>query len=269
MLTKAILTSLWPRCERSCPGLIDGVLASQDRVLNKYGLTSNLVLAHFMAQVSHEFGAGHDMVENLSYSAQRMTEVWPSRFHSIAEAEPYAHNPRALGNRVYNGRMGNRVGTDDGYNFRGRGGSQTTGREAYEKLGKIVGLDLINHPEYLSSPEHFLECSAADFVMCGCLPYAQRDDIYNVTQHLNGGQIGAAERREWLHKWKVALANSPAVAPAVAAAPLAKPAEPLQQPAPTPAPPAPPAAAQPAAAATPASDGWLSAFLTALGFKRP
>jgi|GEM_PF-451437 len=196
------LRSLWPHC---APAIIDGVIASQERVFQKYGLTSPLVVAHAMAQFSHEFGAGTEMEENLNYRAEALLSQWPKHFTS-AQALAMAHHPQAIANQAYNGRMGNRPGSDDGWNFRGRGGSQLTGRENYEKLSHIVGLDLLTHPEYLASPEYFLECSVADFVMCGCLPYAQRDDITMVTQRLNGGQIGASERKAWLAKWKAALA---------------------------------------------------------------
>jgi len=56
--------------------------------------------------------------------------------------------------------------------------------------------------ELLSDPDHALECGVADFVLCGCLPFAERDDVTGVTKHLNGGLIGLAERRQWLAVWK-------------------------------------------------------------------
>lgn len=195
---------LWPNGDQYIKGLRDGIIRTAPMVFAKYGFDSPLVVAHFMAQVSHECGAGHDVVENLNYSAQRMTQVWPGRFPSVGSAAPYAHNPQALANKVYNGRMGNRSGSDDGWNFRGRGAAQTTGREGYTKLSQKVGLDLINHPELLNDPDHFLECGAADFVICGCLPYAIKDDVYNVTKRLNGGTTGLAERKVWLGRFKAA-----------------------------------------------------------------
>jgi putative chitinase len=200
------LYNLWPDGDKKVPGLRDGIAESSARVFAKYGpIDTPLLVAHVMAQISHECGAGRDVVENMNYTAKRIPQVWPSRFPTQASAAPYSGNPRALANKVYNGRMGNRMGSDDGYNFRGRGGSQTTGRDGYERVAKATKIDVVNHPDYLIDPRFFLECAVADFINCGCLPAAKRDDILNVTKKLNGGTIGLDDRVLWLVKWKKAL----------------------------------------------------------------
>jgi putative chitinase len=205
----AVLTRLWPNGDEKIPGLRAGMIETAGNVFQRYGISSPLLIAHVMAQISHECGAGHEVVEDLNYRAERIPEVWPTRFPSIASAAPYAHNPRALANKVYNGRMGNAPGSDDGFNFRGRGASQTTGREGYARLSKATGLDLVNHPDLVNDPTRFLECGVADFILCGCLPFAKADDILNVTKHLNGGTVGLAQRQAWLAKWKAALGTGP------------------------------------------------------------
>jgi putative chitinase len=204
MLTSDIMDEMWPHGDEKIPGLIDGIAAAAPTVFPKFGLTSDLVVAHAMAQFSHECGAGHEVVENMNYSAQGLMNTWPSRFDA-AKAAAFAHNQKRIANEVYNGRMGNRSGTDDGWNFRGRGGSQVTGREGYHKLGQKIGLDLINDPDLVNNPQHFLECSVADFIICGCLPFAANDDVSGVTFHLNGGHIGLSARIAWLARWKAAL----------------------------------------------------------------
>jgi putative chitinase len=205
------LYNLWPNGDEKIPGLRDGIAASAQTVFQKYGIDSRLLIAHVMAQISHECGAGHEVVENLNYTAGRMMQVWPSRFSTMAMAAPYAGNPRGLANKVYNGRMGNASGSDDGWNFRGRGASQTTGREGYARLAKATGLDLVNHPDLVNDPQRFLECGVADFVLCGCLPFARADDVLGVTRRLNGGTVGLAQRQIWLAKWKAALGTAPVV----------------------------------------------------------
>jgi putative chitinase len=196
------LFQLWPHGDSIIPGLRASIVTSAPKILEKYAINTKTAFAHFMAQISHECGAGLEVEENLSYSAERMTQVWPSRFHSIEEAAPYAHNPRMLANKVYNGRMGNEIGSDDGYNYRGRGATQTTGRNGYKKLGEKLGIDLLGNPGMVNEPGLFLECGAADFVLCGCLMPALSDDIRQVTLKLNGGEIGLDQREVWLNRWK-------------------------------------------------------------------
>ncbi len=214
------LMRLWPSGDEKIPGLRAGMIGTASAVFAKYRITTPLLLAHIMAQISHECGAGHDVVEDLSYTARRMTEVWPNRFQNIAAALPYQKNPRALANKVYNGRMGNREGSDDGWNYRGRGGSQTTGRQGYAKLAQVTGLDLVNRPDLVNDPKLFLECAVADFIACGCMPYAKDDDLRGVTHALNGGYVGLEQRAQWLKIWKAANVPVPGARVIVSSAPV-------------------------------------------------
>ncbi len=199
------LYNLWPSGDHVIPGLRDGIANAAPIVFPKYGIDSNLLIAHVMTQISLECGAGTEVVENLNYSAQRMTQVWPSRFPNIGSAIAYAHNPKALANKVYNGRMGNALNSNDGWWYRGRGATQTTGHDGYQALGAKVGLSLLDSPDLVNAPEHFLECGVVDFILCGCLPYAQADNVIMVTKRLNGGLTGLYDRRIWLSRWKAAL----------------------------------------------------------------
>lgn len=204
------LKKLWVHGDQHVPGLIDATIAAAPAVFPKHGLVTNLLIAHAMAQFSEECGAGLEMVENLNYSADGLARTWPSHFTG-SMPQRYAHNPRMIADIAYGGRMGNKPPpSDDGWNYRGRGFSQTTGHDGYLALSKATGLDLIAHPEFLMDPAHALECGVADFVMCGCLPFAVKDDVVGVTHHLNGGLIGLADREAWLRRWKAALLSASA-----------------------------------------------------------
>jgi putative chitinase len=199
------LYNLWPHGDSMIPGLRDGIAAAAPTIFPKYEIDSNLLIAHVMAQISEECGAGTEVIENLSYSAYRMMMVWPSRFPTIDDAIPYVHNPRLLANKVYDGRMGNEPGSDDGWNYRGRGATQTTGRDGYRALGEKLDLNLLDNPGLVNDPHRFLECGVADFILCGCLPWAREDNVVQVTRHLNGGLTGLSDRTLWLKRWKAAL----------------------------------------------------------------
>jgi putative chitinase len=212
MLTLAIMQTMWPHGNNKVGGLVEAIVAVAPTVFPKYGLTDDLLIAHAMAQFSHECGAGNSMVENINYTPERACEVWPSRFNSaadcLAKVGSFAGDadfPIKLIDNVYGNRMGNRPGTHDGSTFIGRGLSQVTGRAGYQRVGAKVGLDLVNNPDLVTVPANALECGVADFVACGCLPFAQADDVQGVTKHLNGGFIGLADRIAWLTRWKTAL----------------------------------------------------------------
>lgn len=207
-IDEQLLRRMWPHGDSHIPGLIAGIARSSEAVLKKRKITTPLQLAHIMAQLSWECNAGQEVVENLNYTTPAaMMRAWPRRFQTAASTVPYLRNPRKLANQVYNGRMGNRTGTDDGYDFRGRGGSQTTGREAYGKLGAAAGYDLLGHPDLLNDPDLFFDFAVADFIMCGCLPFCSPKpslplgDIEGVTFKLNGGKNGLAGRKQWFARW--------------------------------------------------------------------
>jgi putative chitinase len=215
MLTLEVMHAMWPSGDNRVQGLVEGIVAAAARVFAKYGLNTDLVIAHAMAQFSHECGAGNEMVENIKYTAARACQVWPSRFSSVADC--YAKVGSSPGDpdfsiklidNVYGGRNGNRPGTHDGSMFIGRGLSQVTGRGNYAALGTKVGLDLANNPALVNDPANALECGVADFIICGCLPFAQADDVSGVTKHLNGGFTGLDARKVWLARWKTALGSS-------------------------------------------------------------
>ncbi|MCU1237659.1 MAG: putative glycohydrolase [Candidatus Solibacter sp.] len=212
MLTLEIMHAMWPRGNAKVPGLVEGIVGAAAAIFPKYRLNSDLVIAHAMAQFSHECGAGAEMVENIHYSAERACQVWPSRFINaadcLAKVGSFAGDPDfriKLIDNVYGGRNGNRPTTHDGSVFIGRGLSQLTGRGNYETLGAKVGLDLVNGPELVNDPANALECGVADFIICGCLPFAEADDVVGVTKHLNGGLTGLDERKGWLARWKTVL----------------------------------------------------------------
>lgn len=205
-LFASALTRLWPHGDSKIAGLRAAMIDQAPTLFEKYGLAASpMAIANMMGEFTEECGGGTEVEENLNYRASVLASQWPLHF-TMAQALSMQHQPKLIANQAYDGRMGNRPGTDDGWNYRGRGPAQTTGRSAYELLGEKIGLDLINHPELINTPEHFFEAGIVDFVViCECLPFAERDDEVNETRHLNGGLIGYAQRQASIALWKRAL----------------------------------------------------------------
>ena len=208
MLTLENMQHQWPHGDQHVPGLLEGIASTSAAVFAKYGLTTPLVAAHAMAQFSEECGAGLEFQENMNYSAQRLLQVFPTHFTATLAAKA-AHNPEMIAEIAYGGRMGNAPPpSTDGWVFRGQGLSQCTGKDEYKALGEKVGVNLVANPGWLVDPQHALECGVADFVLCGCLPYAEKDDVVEVTKKLNGGTNGLLAREQWLRRWKQELGVS-------------------------------------------------------------
>ena len=148
--------------------------------------------AHFVAQVLHESGGLRWLEENLSYSAERLTAVWPKRFPNADRARPYARNPEELANYVYAGRMGNSE-PGDGWKYRGRGLIQITGRSNYELVQDLTGMPVIETPDMLAEPEPAMLSALAWWGES--VPDAESLSVEQVTRRVNGGLNGLADRQ--------------------------------------------------------------------------
>ncbi len=75
------------------------------------------------------------------------------RFQTLQDAKDIvAAGPEAYFNKVYGGRMGN-TAPGDGFKYRGRGFIQITGKNMYEQVGKMIGVDLVQNPDLANEPE--------------------------------------------------------------------------------------------------------------------
>jgi len=103
--------------------------------------------------------------ENLNYSAAGLLNTF-SKYFTPKTAKIYARNPEMIGNKVYGNRLGN--GADDGYKYRGRGYFQITGKENYERMSKLINVDLVKNPDLVNDPqisEKILKAQIAQLMM--------------------------------------------------------------------------------------------------------
>lgn len=197
--------------------LVQGILATQNNVFAKHGITKDIHVIHLMAQISHESGEGSEMTESLNYKPAALLSQWPKHFtpeqaKACGRTSEHPADQKRIGILAYGGRMGNDPApSEDGYNYRGRGFIQTTGKDGYVKLARLTGLDLVNFPELVNDPEHAFECAVAEFVNYpGMLNYCESDNLLAVSSLINVGHvihdpnqvIGYKDRVAQLDLWK-------------------------------------------------------------------
>ena len=161
--------------------------------MGRYQIVGAKRIAAFIAQVGHESSHLTRLVENLSYSADALRRNWPSRF-SVELASAVARKPEQIANIAYGNRMGNSA-PGDGWKYRGRGLIQITGKNNYRACGEALGLDLISQPELLEKRQHACMSAAWYWATTGLNTQADAGKFDAITQRINGGQNGAADRQ--------------------------------------------------------------------------
>jgi putative chitinase len=209
-------------CPRAKPDYVEAILDSDWGIgmMQRYGILANPKrMAGFLANGFHETGALTVLAENMKYSAARMRQVWPSRFRNKSDAE-LAHlvnNERSLASEVYNGRMGNRPGTEDGYYFRGRGFLQVTGRHGYMKYAEVLGgIDLNTQPELVENQMVMFALSCVEWNVDGMNELCDGGNFDAACAKLNTGNarniagcVGLDSRRKWHGKVTAWLTQNP------------------------------------------------------------
>ena len=125
------------------------------------------------------------------------------RFPTLQDAkDTVAAGPETYFNKVYDGRMGNNV-PGDGYKYRGRGFIQITGKDMYNRVGKLIGVDLVNNPDLANQPETAAKIIPAFFKLKAMekkLKPEQYDDINVVNATVGSADVKSRELRVQLSK---------------------------------------------------------------------
>ena len=137
--------------------------------MGHYQIVGTKHVAAFIAQIGHESG-------QLKY----VKEIW-----GPTAAQARYEGRKDLGNTV----------AGDGSKYRGRGLIQITGRANYMACGEALGLDLIKQPELLGKPQHACMSAAWFWATKGLSTLADAGQFDKITQRINGGQNGAADRQ--------------------------------------------------------------------------
>ena len=186
----------------------DAVIAQIPDTAAKFNITTNLRLAHFLAQCGHESGGFKAVNENLNYGAKGLLGVFPKYFNAATAAQ-FERKPELIAAKVYANRMGNGdEASKDGWKFRGRGYIQLTGKSNYTNFTKFIGEDCIANPDLVATK--YPLASAAFFFNSNnlwviCDKGADDATVTAVTKRVNGGTIGLADRIKHFKEFHTAL----------------------------------------------------------------
>lgn len=186
----------------------NAILLQITDIASKFGITTDLRLAHFLSQCSHESGGFKVVSENLNYRLNSLVSVFKHDFdvnrdRVISESEKakavkLVGSPEKIANFVYANQNGNgNEASGDGWKFRGRGYIQLTGRENYKKFSTFIGEDCVLAPNLVATK--YPLASAAFFFNNNklwkvCDKGSGVSTVTLVTKRVNGGTNGLNDR---------------------------------------------------------------------------
>ncbi len=185
-----------------------------EKYRDKFGLTTDLRLAMFLAQVREEIGSEFKVVrENLNYSPTALMKTYKAFNSKLANeygrSDGRKANQVVIANIAYANKLGNGKADsdgdgdmdadDDGWKYRGAGCLQITGKANFEEVQKrclkYAGKEF--DPDTL---EGFIVFGMAYWIWRDCYRAADTGDIDNVTAIINKYTSSYDSRKEHYNK---------------------------------------------------------------------
>jgi putative chitinase len=184
---------------------VDALLKRRD-ILQKYGITTKLRLAYFLAAIAYESGGFEPQVEKFGYSASGLRK----RF-KVVNSDELARSlirkgKEATANFVYANRFGNGPEeSGDGWKYRGRGIFFITGKANYQRYSEAIGADLVTAPDLASDLETSIIIAAAVWNDVKANAAADADNMALAAKRFRGNADDMDARNTWLRQAKRAL----------------------------------------------------------------
>ena len=183
--------------------------------LVKAGIRDNKTLALALAMAKKETGSYQNTVENTNWSAPTLLKYFKNIPDAATAQKVAAMSPAERAMYVY-GRapkgpaLGNQK-PEDGWNYRGRGLFQLTGKANYEAFKKASGIDVVGNPKLVSEDPNVMAESAVWFLKNNkaMKSIAQTGDFDTAVRGINGGNAVPAtdERRQYYNDYLNKLRN--------------------------------------------------------------
>lgn len=171
------------------------------------GITDAKELANFMGQTQHESQNFSRLEENLNYRGSVLWDTFKGggkvlprngltekEAGELAAIEDPQLRRQAIANKIYGGEWGEEAlgntEPNDGYQYRGRGYIQLTGRGNYADYQRNTGLDLVNQPELAADPSN-AETLAVQYWKDNVQPKTKdRASVTDAGSIINTGRVG-------------------------------------------------------------------------------
>ncbi len=171
-------------------------LESVNTILPEFEINTVDRVSAFFGQCGYESDDFTRLEENLNYRGDVLWKLFHMHFKDQSEANSYAHHPEMIANRIYANRLGNGdEKSGDGWNFRGRGIIQITGRENYEDFFKDSLLHISNDPNFLTTPKGAILSACWFWKKNSLNDLADHNNLSLITERINGpAKLGNSAR---------------------------------------------------------------------------
>ena len=181
-LTKEVLKKIFPYADLTN---LEQLTPWLNKYMQEHKINTYPRVCHFLAQAGHE-----------SSSFNRFSEMYDGKASEYFKKYEFRSD---LGN----------VNAGDGEKFRGRGIFQLTGRYNYHLASNAIFGDdrLIDNPKLVETPEIAVLTACWFWFTRHLNDLADKDEFKAITQKINGGLNGLAERKYFLDKAKMCITS--------------------------------------------------------------
>lgn len=220
LITPDIIKQLCPRLNQV---RAINIAAAINSICPLYGISSADIMHEFLARLLEECWEFTCYEENLHYSSESLIKNFGRHRISIEDANRYGRNKehqantKAIANCIYGGKWGKEnlgnIYPDDGFNFRGSGPIQMTGRGNITAFAKWMDKKFKD----VKTPEQWAEALRTSDVYgihsaCwlftvakGLVDEALNDQLIEIVKKINGGLNGLDETKKYYEKCKLLI----------------------------------------------------------------
>lgn len=212
LLQPGILKKICPTLDNTRADIITQHI---NNICPQYGIINADILHEFLANILHESNEFRRYEENLNYSSEALIKKFSRERISTEDAIKYGRNSthpadqKNIANRIYGGTWGklNLGNTQpaDGFDLRGSGGIQLTGRGMFEAFAAFmkkkfnVSKTIYEWTELLRTSDEW-SMHAACWFFCEAKNLEQlaiNDEFEIICKRINGGYNGLEERKKY------------------------------------------------------------------------